>query len=304
MSKNILIFVGLIFGLISCDEIKTSEPIAGEVIKNPENYVHNPSENAVLTPRDSGKYDVKLLDTLGMLSDLQKDNIKGNPKKIREEEFYLLQSDVMGERTGENTETKIYTENGLSKESFIYDDENNISDYTETIISIIGQKVKKVFYDKKNIQTMEIIYYYNTNGEQDSLKFIIIGKGQSATKLEYDNLGNEIQTKIYDFNNKLSQTALLSYKKNNLVKLILKDANGIDYAISTYDYNDQGDKVKEYYYSGNNILFEEYKNVYTYDNIGNWITKKNYLEKIHFRTIDNKKREEGPYRITLRTFNY
>lgn len=242
--------------------------------------------------------------TTEILNDWERDNIKGNPNKMREEEFFLTPSDEMGERTGENTETRTYTESGLVKETFIYDNENKLTDYSKTSFSNSLQKERKIFYTSKDVKTLELIYYYNGLGQQDSTEFIFTEKGRAAKKSEFNNQGYEIQTINYDFNNKISQTALLSYNNNNRVKTILKDANGIDYAISNYEYNDKGDPIKETYYSGNNILFEEYKNIYTYDEKGNWISKKNYLEKIYFRTIDNQKREEGPIKITLRTFEY
>lgn len=262
----------------------------------------NDSTATLLTPDGTKTENVE--DKSIILNDWQKENIKGQPKSIRQEEFEFLQNDVIGMRTGENTETREYNSTGFVEKLYIYDDENKLTNSAETIFLQLNKKKKKIFYDNNNSIIMEFSYYYDNTGQNDSCVYEFIGKGTTSQKSVYDKLGHEIESKMYGFSGELTQTGFTTYFNNEKIQLKLEDANGIPYSICKYQNNQYGDPIKEYYYLGNNVLFEEYKNEYTYDSLNNWVVKKTYLEKIHTRTSDNEERIEGPYRITMRTFKY
>jgi hypothetical protein len=86
--------------------------------------------------------------------------------------------------------------------------------------------------------------------------------------------------------------------------LTIFDNLGTPYAICEYKYNEFGDVLKELYFSGNNILFKEYSNIYTYDENKNWIKKINKLDKKFVKTEDNIKKKLGVQAITMRTISY
>ena len=164
--------------------------------------------------------------------------------------------------------------------------------------------------EKKEVDTVgDIIkkctYEYDTFGRAIKFNFSEPKKGLDYYSVsEYDVMGNEVKSTIYDPSGQKIQTGEYTYENGNNVKLVLKDFLDTPVAITEYTYNSQGDVIKQIYYTGNKLLFEEYSYEYTYDEKNNWIKMIKKLDVKHMNTSDNEKRRIGVQTITFRTLVY
>jgi hypothetical protein len=223
---------------------------------------------------------------------------------MRQEEFEYLTDSAIGDRTGKNSETLEFNDYGLVEKTFIYDKNNNLDSRAHTYFSESNKKTRKVFYNRSNSVELEIVYYYNGIGQNDSTVFLFSDNRHTAQRSVYDISGHEVITTMYNFENSRTQTIHTTYLNKHKKKLVMLDKNNIPFAICKYENDVNGNPIKEYYLSGSNILVEEYSNEYTYDELGNWVLKKTYLDSIYVRTTENQDKRKGPSKVISRTFRY
>lgn len=241
-------------------------------------------------------------------TDLEVLGLKGNVNVLKQEEFYGSNNgSVIGLKTGSNSFSYKFDENGTKTEEQYYDSIGMLKDKSEYIYSNEGKKTGKKIKDLDN----NLLSFYQY--EYDELDRIVkinitdyVGnekyKYYSTTK--YDESGNEILSITFTPEGQKVQSAEYKFENNKKIKLILYDNMDSPYAICEYKYNDKDDVIKEIYYTGNNLLFEEYSMEYTYDTQNNWIKKVYFLDKIHMNSSGNANRILGVQTITMRTITY
>ena len=240
-------------------------------------------------------------------TDLQELGLKGNVKVLKQEEFYRGNSDSeIGLKTGSNSFSYKFNEAGSKIEEQYYDSIGMIKTTSEYAYSK-GQKLEKKITNSDN----KLLHSYQY--EYDKLGRIIKTNGtgyEGNNKLEYyitskyDDNGNEILCITYTPGGMKLDATEYTFKNNKKIKLILFDNMDSPRAICEYKYNENGDVNKEIYYTGNNMLFEEYSIEYTYDSQNNWIKKVYFLDKKHMNSTSNANRKLGVQTITMRTITY
>ena len=241
-------------------------------------------------------------------TDIEEMGLKGKVNVIKQEEFYSSnENSEIGLKTGYNSFSYKFDNNGIKTEEQYYDSIGMIKEKSEYIYSNDKSKIGKKIFDLNN--TLLHYYQYEFNEIGQIIKINIVDyenneKFQYYSTSEYDNNGNEILTSTFAPDGKKVQSAEYTFEGGKKIKLVLKDNLDSPYAICEYQYNDKGDVIKEIFYTGNNMLFEEYSATYTYDSQNNWIKKIYSLEKKHMNSSGNASRKLGIQTITMRTITY
>lgn len=245
---------------------------------------------------------------LNVKTDLQELGLKGKVKVLKQEEFFRGNSDSeIGLKTGSNSFSYKFNESECKIEEQYYDSVGMIKDKSEYVYSNEGQKSGKKVTDLDNNLLHSYQYEYDEFGRVIKINITDYegnDKFDYYKTSKYDGNGNEILSIIYTPDGKKVQSAEYTFEKNKKVKLILYDNMDSPYAICEYKYNESGDVNKEIFYSGNNLLFEEYSIEYTYDSQNNWIKKVYSLDKKHMNSTSNANRNLGLQTITMRTITY
>jgi YD repeat-containing protein len=265
----------------------------------------NQTSSNVQTP-DTEKIDKT--NAQNLKSDLQELGLNGKVKALKQEEFYKGTSESeIGLKTGSNSFSYKFNEIGTKTEEQYYDSIGMIKFKSEYIYSSGGQKSGKKITDLDNKLLHSYKYEYdelgrvikiNITDNEDNDKF------EYYSTSKYDENSNEILTITYTPDGKKIQTTECIFENNQEVKVLLYDNMDTPYAICEYKYNEKCDVNKEIYYTGNNLLFEEYSITYTYDSQNNWIKKVYSLDKKHMNSSSNASRIIGIQTITMRTITY
>ena len=239
-------------------------------------------------------------------SDREESGMKGDVKILKQEEFFPGSSfDQIGHRTSENNFSIEFNKNGEKLGEAIYDSLGEISSMCSYKFSDKGVKLEKKEVDLDGDIIKKCTYEYDSFGRTVKFNISEPKKGLEYYSIsEYDNMGNEIKSTIYDPSGQKIETGEYAYQNGNNVKLVLKDFLDTPIAISEYGYNMNGDIIKEIYYTGNNLKFEEYSYEYTYDYNNNWIKMVKKLDAKYMNTSSNENRRIGVQTITLRTLVY
>jgi hypothetical protein len=239
-------------------------------------------------------------------SDREELGLKGDVKILRQEEYFSGNfSGQIGVRTSENSFSMEFNNRGEKIGEVTYDSIGGIFSTSNYKFSNQGLKLEKSVVDIEGRVIKKCSYDYDSYGR--IIKFNISEplKGfDYYTVSEYDNMGNEVKSTIFDPSGQKVETGEYTYQNGNNVKLILKDFLDTPIAISEYGYNMNGDIIKEVYYTGNNLKFEEYSYEYTYDYNNNWIKMIKKLDAKYMNTSSNENRRIGVQTITLRTLVY
>lgn len=243
---------------------------------------------------------------LNKVTDAQYLSLKGKVKKVRQDEYDPGSKEgEIGFRTGENSFVFSFDEKGEKTEDIILDAEGLQKKYANYLYSSTGKKVQKDFFNSeaKLLSTSKFEFDSHDRISKTNIKDYE-GAIDYYINYTYDDNGNEIGVSYHSLEGDVISSTE-SYFTNGLkVKTILKDEFGISSAIVEYSYNEHGDVVKELYYTGNNLLFEEYTNEYLYDQKTNWVKKISRLTAKHMNSSSNADKEVGVSTITLRTFTY
>jgi hypothetical protein len=241
-------------------------------------------------------------------SEREESGFKGNVKVVKQEEFYCGNSeDEIGNRTGLNSFSYRYDETGKRIEEQYYDSLGIISRKSEYLFSGDKKKIGKNIFDLDNNLLSSYKYEYDEFGRvvrinitdyKDKEKF------DYYKTSEYDSYGNEIKSVTFTPDGEKFQSAIYEFQNNLKVKTTLLDNMDSPYAICEFKHNQRNDVIKEIFYDGNGLLFEEYSIVYLYDDKNNWIKKIYTLEKKHTKSSSNSNRNPGVQTITLRTLTY
>jgi hypothetical protein len=241
-------------------------------------------------------------------TDLQELELKGQIKVLKQEEFYYGNSESeIGLKTGVNSFSYKFNGTGSKIEEQYYDSVGMIKDKSEYEYSADGQKTGKKITDLDNKLLHSYQYEYNELGQVVKINitdYVGNDKFDYYSTSKYDENGNEILSIKFTPEGKKVQSAEYKFENNKKIKLILYDNLDSPYAICEYQYNKNGDVNKEIFYTGNNLLFEEYSIEYTYDSQNNWIKKVYTLDKKHMNTTGNANRNLGVQTITMRTITY
>jgi hypothetical protein len=239
-------------------------------------------------------------------TDLSELGLKGKIKVIRQEEFYSSgDGSILGVKTGSNSFSFKFNNGGMKIGEQFYDSVGMIKMKSEYSFSEDGRKKEKRITDLDGNILNSYEYEYNEQGQLSKINITDYEDNEEYryySTYSYDENGNQISFITWSPDDEKFVSAENKYQDNKKVKEILYDNMDSPYAIANYEYNEKGDVIKEYYYSGNNILWDEYSISYTYDSQDNWIKKVYNLDKIHVKSSLNKK--EGVQTITMRTLTY
>lgn len=241
-------------------------------------------------------------------TDWEELELRGKVKVLKQEEFYGGNEDSeIGLKTGSNSYSYKFDVAGSKIEEQYYDSIGLIKSKTEYIYNSLGQKSKKKISDLENKLLHLYQYEYNEKGQISRIN-VTDYEGNDKYKYyctsKYDEKGNEILSVIYTLEGTKVQSTEYKYENNKRIKLTLYDNLDSPYAICEYKYNEKGDVEKEIFFTGNNLLFEEYTIKYVYDSQNNWIQKIYSLDIKHMSSSSNAKRKLGVQTITMRTITY
>jgi hypothetical protein len=241
-------------------------------------------------------------------TDLQDLGLKGKVKVLKQEEYYKGNSESeIGLKTGSNSFSFKFNETGSKIEERYYDSEGMIEDKSEYTYTNDGQKTEKKITDLDNKILQLSQYEYDEFGRLININVTKYEDNSTLDyymTLKYDENNNEISSITYMPNGKKVQSTENKFENNKKIKTILYDDLESPYAICEYKYNEKGDVKKEIFYTGNNLLFEEYSMEYTYDSQDNWIKKVYSLNKKHMNSASNSNQNIGVQTITMRTITY
>jgi hypothetical protein len=239
-------------------------------------------------------------------TDIENLGLIGKVKVLRQDEFLAgISDDEIGYRSGENSYSFSFDQKGEKTNELYYDKEGLVNTISTYDFSENGRKNLKNMNDANGKPINSCAYEYDDYGR--IIRYNITDhkeKIEYYSESKYDDYGNEIIDATYTTDGQKIKSSVFTYLNGRKTRHVLKDHMGTPFAICNYKYNDKGDAVKEIYYSGNNLIFEEYNNEYKYDHQGNWILKIHKLTKKHITTTENKNRKLGTLTITMRTLTY
>lgn len=223
-------------------------------------------------------------------TDLQKENLKGKVKLIKEIAYRAIDKNgtvEKGKVLKYGTIFTKYNEEGNKIEESYYDPDGELDDkYTYEYDKEILIEKKRFAYDGRF--DSKWIYTYNKNIIEVN-RYWAEGGFVSRWVYIYDENKNLIKEEYYDLEETLSKTSKFKYdEKGNLTEedIYLSESSKIIY---TYDENRV--LVKESWYNSDGGVFEDKIYKYEYDSHGNWIQKIQYSD-------------ERPYYLTERKIEY
>jgi hypothetical protein len=241
-------------------------------------------------------------------SDLQEMGLRGKVKVLKQEEFLKGKSESeIGVKTGENSYSYKFNNEGYKCEEQYYDNEGLISKYSQYEFDTPIRKKCKKIKDLDNNLLKEFKYEYNEFGLIEKIAitdFNGFDKYEYFSHLEYDIYGNETHSTLMTTAGAKISSADYTFKNNQKTELVIQDNMESPYAKCLYEYNQHGDVNKEIYYTGNNLLYAEYSSEYVYDSKNNWIKKTYSLDKKHMNSSANSELQLGVQTITMRTITY
>lgn len=209
-------------------------------------------------------------------TDIQKENLKGQVKSIKEIPYEAEKQDGKIIKTNYYNEYNVfkYDNNGNLIEKILHRDSITLSDKYIHQYDSKNNLTETIIIDNDG-EKSKIIYKYNDKNYLIEEKLYSLDDDFSAYDYyKYDENGNKIEEISY-INNKLSSKLVYSYNKENLIESICHySRNGEKDMKTSYKYNDRNNLIKEYTYifSINDDLEHtyHYKN---YDEKGNWIER-------------------------------
>ncbi len=239
-------------------------------------------------------------------SDVQELNLKGNVKTLKQEEYLASEPNkIIGKKTGLNSFFYKFDDKGNKIEESFLDKEGIPKETSEFKFLADGKKSQKIISNMDNEVVSSYDYTYNDLSQISKItKRELSEEFEYYAELKYDANGNEVSYSMRTMDGTLIGSSESAYTDGMLTKFTLKESSGSPSAIVEYEYNENGDRIKEIFYTGNNMIFEEYHMEYEYDDNQNWIQMKYFLDKIHMASESNQYKKLGVQTITMRTITY
>lgn len=234
---------------------------------------------------------ISVVATAQQKNDLQKENLHGNIKSVRETAYEVTYNDAGKLDKGEIKEfifdnsLKKFNEQGNITEEIWYDFENiQDSKRTNTQYNAKGLPTEALI-EEKDGSSIKVSLKYDEKG--NLLEEIFHRKeGQEKFSYKYDQKGNRIEHTAYDIK--------YSYQYNDKGQVIEENIHDEMDKISTktiIKYDKKGNFIKKTAHYLDVSTKENYTYQYTYDQKGNWVKRIEYKDK-------------NPIQITERVIEY
>jgi hypothetical protein len=239
-------------------------------------------------------------------SDREELGLKGDVKILKQEEYFPgSSSNQFGDKTGEESFSMEFDTQGQKIAEVKYNKFGEIYSTSKYRFSDKGLKLEKSEIDNQGLVIKKCTYEYDSFGRAVKFNFSEPQEGLEYYSIsEYDNMGNQLKSTLYERSGEKVETGEYTYKNGNIVKLVATDFLGTPEAMTEYTHNANGDVIRQIYYTGNGLMFEDYSYEYIYDNKNNWIQKIKRLDVKYMTTSSNENRQIGVQTITLRTLVY
>jgi len=216
-------------------------------------------------------------------SDLDKENLKGNVKSLRQVSFYAVEkfgAITKGKRGGESLIESNDFHNKYNEKGFLIE-RNSYLDGTLYLIEIYtyddNDNNIEVFQSTSEGENGKVIYNYDDKGnliEENSYYPDDSLKASYKYTNKYDNNDNLIEQNTYLSNGSLSWREIYTYDKNGkLIENNKYQSNGSFDNKDTFKYDNNGYLIEITRYLPDSSLY--YKDRYIYDEKGNPI-ERNY----------------------------
>ncbi len=223
--------------------------------------------------------EVDIPETFSPETDWQKVNIKGEVKSIDEYRYYYNydEDSTMGKGNMESRQVTKYNDKGFVINDAYYGSENYLVSETKQFYNENGLRDTSFSCSGLGELKANIVSFYDRTGllikiehyaVDDSLIYI--------EEIEYNDNRKPIKIESFVGSDKnASVVSEIQYNdKNQKVQSSYHDIPQDIYTIAKYEYDADGMLIKRLYLDEDENLQDTYEFEYTFDNTGNWITRK------------------------------